>query len=110
MEFLELAGSAYNRYDLGFVEEKRDLVRIVTSNRIVQGKSVELMLLEPFQVLANRPKTSYGAPYRDRPRTLMKKLLTWIEGNWRWGESSLDRFSFQSSQSNSEGKAGGIAA
>ena len=82
MEFLELAGSAYNRYDLGFMEEKRDLVRIVTSNRVVQGKSVALMLLEPFQVLANRPKTSYGAPYRDRPRTfgkLMGDLLKWFE-------------------------------
>src|SRR5439155_5432907 len=33
-EFLELAGDAYFQYKLGLTEEKRDLLKIVTSNRL----------------------------------------------------------------------------
>lgn len=68
--FLELAGSAYSSYNSGIPQEKRKLLQTVTSNRIVDGKSVDLTLLPPFDQVANRPQDSNGGPYRDRPRTL----------------------------------------
>jgi len=83
-EFLELAGSAYLQYKLGLPEEKRDLLRIVTSNRQVAARKVELTLTEPFQTVANRFENSNGVPYRDRPRTLddlVKKLWDWFKVN-----------------------------
>ena len=83
-EFLELAGSAYLQYKLGLPEEKRDLLRIVTSNRQVAARKVELTLAEPFQTVANRFENSNGAPYRERPRTLdnlVQNLWAWFKEN-----------------------------
>src|SRR5215813_4674690 len=77
-EFFELAQSAYLSYKMGFPEEKRDLLKIVTSNREVDGKNVELRLAIPFYDIANRPKISNSAPYRDIGRTfdgLLQRLL-----------------------------------
>jgi len=77
-EFLELAGSAYLSYKMGFPEEKRDLLKILTSNREVDGKNVELRLAFPFYEIANRPKISNSAPYREIGRTydsLLQRLL-----------------------------------
>lgn len=77
-EFLELAGSAYLLYKIDAPEEKRELLKIVTSNRQVEAKNVELTLTEPFQTVANRFQNSHGAPYRDIPRTwdrLLAQLL-----------------------------------
>ena len=68
-EFLELAGSAYLTYKMGLLEEKRDLLKIVTSNRKVDGKNMELMLYLPFSEIANRFQNANGGPYRDVPRT-----------------------------------------
>jgi hypothetical protein len=83
-EFLELAGSAYLSYKLGVPEEKRDLLRIATSNRLVYGKNVDVVLSQPFCEVANRFKTSNGAPYRDIPRTwdrLIDKLCEFLKLN-----------------------------
>lgn len=80
-EFLELAESAWIKYKLGLPEEKRDLLKIVTSNRHVDGKNVELMLTYPFCDLAKRSKNSNGSPYRDRPRTwdrFLQGVLKWF--------------------------------
>jgi site-specific DNA recombinase len=83
-EFLELAGSAYLSYKTGFTEEKRDLLKILTSNREVDGKNVELRLAIPFEEVANRYKHSSGVPYRDTPRTLdalLPKLTEHFKAN-----------------------------
>jgi hypothetical protein len=83
-EFLELAGSAYLLYKSGLSEEKRDLLRIVTSNRQVDGKNVELTLSPPFDEIAKRLQDSNSAPYRGIPRTwdrLMGKLWDWFATN-----------------------------
>ena len=42
--FLERADSAYLAYKLGLTEEKRDLLDSVTSNRLVSGRTPEIML------------------------------------------------------------------
>jgi site-specific DNA recombinase len=65
-EFLELAGSAYLSYKLGLPEEKRDLLRIVTSNRHVTGNSLELVLNSPFSLVANCHQNSNGGPKKSR--------------------------------------------
>jgi site-specific DNA recombinase len=83
-EFLELAGSAYFSYKTGIPEEKRDLLKIVTSNREVYEKNVDLKLSIPFDEVANRFEISNGAPYRDIPRTwdrLIEKLIKYFKAN-----------------------------
>jgi hypothetical protein len=68
-EFLELAGSVYLQYEMALPEEKRDLLKIVTSNRCVDPKNVSLELHSPFDLVANRFQNTNGAPLRDRLRT-----------------------------------------
>lgn len=65
-EFLELAGSAYFQYKLALPEEKRDLLQIVTSNRWVQQKNVEVTLAPAFREVANRLENSNGSPKGNR--------------------------------------------
>jgi len=74
-EFLELLKSAYIKYEMGIPAEKRDVINSVTSNCTVHRKNVVVELDYLFRRAADRPKCSQGDPYRDRPRTFMKKLL-----------------------------------
>ena len=59
---LELASSALNNYRMGTPDEKRELLKIVCSNRTVSGKNVAVELSQPFHQLANRPAVSLGDP------------------------------------------------
>ena len=82
--FLELAGDANLLYKSGLAEEKRDFIKIVTSNRAVSVKNVEITLAAPFDQVANRNKITYGTPHRGTPRTLdalLKKLAMWCKAN-----------------------------
>jgi site-specific DNA recombinase len=86
-EFLELAKSAYVQYKLGLVEEKRDLLRIVTSNRWVEHKAPVFTLSEPFREVAIRYQNSNGLPRRDIGRTLdalVDQLWKWFEEHPLW--------------------------
>ncbi len=74
-KFLELANSAYYSYSLATPGKKRDLVKIVTSNRSVSGKNVYFTLQYPFQIAANRRNTIDGDPQRTVPRTYLDKLF-----------------------------------
>lgn len=78
-EFLELAGSAYLLYQTAIPEEKRDLVRTLTSNRQVVAKNVEITLVEPFRSIADRHNSSNGAPCWDIPRTISQLLSTLVK-------------------------------
>src|SRR5205085_6612245 len=73
-EFFELAGSAYLLYQSAFQVEKRDLLKIVTSNRQVEGKKLYLTVSFPFSEVENRAKNTNGVPHRDRLRTLEKSF------------------------------------
>jgi hypothetical protein len=57
-------------------EEKRELLQIVTSNRLVEGKNVDIVLNFPFLEIANRFQNTNGAPHRDVPRTWDKLFPT----------------------------------
>ncbi|MBU6400340.1 MAG: recombinase family protein, partial [Verrucomicrobia bacterium] len=68
-EFLELAGTASLLYEMAIPDEKRDLLKIVTLNRTVDGKNLEITLSIPFWEVANRQSVTDGSPCRDIPRT-----------------------------------------
>ncbi|MDD5544704.1 MAG: recombinase family protein [Acidobacteriia bacterium] len=74
-KFFELLKETYSQYDLGEAYEKRELLKIVTSNRMADDENVEMTLSPPFDEVANRFEFSNGAPYRDRLRTWDKILL-----------------------------------
>lgn len=69
-KFLELAESAWLSYQSAFPEEKREMLKIVTSNLIVNGKELVIEPSFPFQFLTNGEKNSDCGPYRGIPRTL----------------------------------------
>jgi site-specific DNA recombinase len=76
--FLERADCAYLAYKRGLLEEKRDLLQSITSNRLVSGKLPEIMLKPAFQEIASRFDCSHGAPRRNIARTwerLFQRLL-----------------------------------
>ena len=82
--FLELAGSANLRYQLGITEEKRELLKIVASNRQVEGKKLYFTLSFPFREVANRLKNTNGTPSRNIPRTLdrlLEALMSYFKQN-----------------------------
>jgi site-specific DNA recombinase len=74
-KFLELLSNASLSHELASPEEKREMVNILTSNRPVDGKNLDLKPSLPFQEIANRFKNSTCAPERAIPRT-WDRLLT----------------------------------
>jgi DNA invertase Pin-like site-specific DNA recombinase len=73
-EILELANDACLSYKLANTEEKRDLLKTVTSNFSVNGKTVITKLRIPFQVIVERERARHGRPYRIATRTLSRLL------------------------------------
>ena len=69
-EFFELAKSARLSYELKLPEERRDFLKIVTSNRSVERKNIAITLKSPFDEVADWSKNTNGCPLRDRLRTL----------------------------------------
>jgi|CZKV01.1.fsa_nt_gi DNA invertase Pin-like site-specific DNA recombinase len=67
--FLELAGNAGLSHAIALPEERRDMVKIFTSNRLVDGKKVDLKPSLPFQEIVNRPPFVYCDQRQDIPRT-----------------------------------------
>lgn len=79
--FLERAGNAYLTYRMATMDEKRELISTLTSNRSVDGKSLKVMLDLPFNLVANRFNVPSGSPSRSTPRTfdrLIHKILTML--------------------------------
>jgi len=80
--FLELANSARLSYKTGKLEERRDLVKTVSSNFSVKEKEVSIKLNLPFQMIAERIPFTAGSPKREATRTfseLVKKLFVYFE-------------------------------
>ena len=68
-KFLELAGNASLSHEMASPEEKREMVQILTSNRRVTEKKLDLKPSSPFQEIAYRFKNSTCDPERAIPRT-----------------------------------------
>jgi DNA invertase Pin-like site-specific DNA recombinase len=76
--FLELVKNAPVAYENAIPDEKRDLVKNLFSNLALTGKKVSAEPKPAVLLLANRSKSSYGAPYRGIHRTwnrLLKELV-----------------------------------
>jgi DNA invertase Pin-like site-specific DNA recombinase len=69
-KFLELLDRAWLTHQTALTEEKRENVSVLTSNRVICGKSVVLEPSIPFDAIANRAKTSCCDPHQDTPRTV----------------------------------------
>jgi site-specific DNA recombinase len=81
-KFLELANSAYLSYKRAGFQNKRDLVKNVTSNFFINGKSVLIKLNLPYELLLNRGSVPNGGPQRDSPRTfhiLLERLVEYFK-------------------------------
>lgn len=104
-EFLELAGSAYPLYKTALPDEKRDLLKIVTSNRLVDRRNVDVMLAQPFALVAEQHENSNGGAYRGRPRT----GSALIQGLWQWFAENPS-FAFHRTTDVGEHKGAGLAA
>jgi len=79
---LELAINAYLLYRSALPEEKRELLKRMSSNRVVDGKEIKIMLESPFQLIAERGKSCGGCPSRSTAldgKQLIKKLWKHFE-------------------------------
>jgi hypothetical protein len=60
------------------LEELRDLIDLVTSNLVVEGKKLTITMKSPFQELSDRWFLTSGAPIHDTHRI---KHTTFVESN-----------------------------
>ncbi|WP_051169817.1 recombinase family protein [Mesoflavibacter zeaxanthinifaciens] len=73
--FLELCKSPINIYNSGIVEEKRELLEIVTSNLTANQRKLSFTMVSPYRELAFRDTLSSSAPERDGQRILYGKIV-----------------------------------
>jgi len=69
-KFIELAGSAYSLYESATVHKKRELVKLITSNLMLDRKNVEFSFQIPFREVAERERNDDCRPSKDLARTL----------------------------------------
>jgi site-specific DNA recombinase len=69
-EIFELVQDAEFQYEMASPEEKREMLLLMTSNRVGQKRNAEFTLVPALQSLAKSRELLNSAPYRDRLRTL----------------------------------------
>jgi DNA invertase Pin-like site-specific DNA recombinase len=74
-KFLELSDSPVKYYNSGNLEEKRELLKNVSSNLLVTGKGVEFLPLSPYNDIVNRDILVNCDESRGIPRTLTSKII-----------------------------------
>jgi hypothetical protein len=67
-ETVELAGCAYLQYKHALFFEKRELIKKISSKRMLDGKSLTITLESPFHLIANRFAVPCGSPSRTAGR------------------------------------------
>ena len=80
-KFLELAENASLSYKTAFLEEKRKMLKAITSNRLVDRKNVAVELSLPFSIMAKKHSVSNGPPSADTPRTwamIIAELIKYV--------------------------------
>ena len=75
-KFLEQAGNAWLSYQIALPEEKREMANIVTSNRLVDAKKLDLKPSLAFEPFVGRLQNACCAPERAIPRTWDKIVDT----------------------------------
>jgi site-specific DNA recombinase len=74
-EYLELAKMVPLSYDTANGDEKRQLLKSITSNLSLDHKNVVIELKAPFFEVSNLNPVLTGAPVRGRHRTRAKKIF-----------------------------------
>jgi hypothetical protein len=74
-EFLELANTAQQSYEIGNVPEKRDVVAAITSNSAVYGKEPAITLKSPYREMLEMQNSSCCDPEPDHSRTRARMLF-----------------------------------
>jgi hypothetical protein len=69
-KFLELSKTAYLSFERANDQERRELLEILSSNLVADGKTVLVKLISPFDYVLARPPVRSGGPIRDASRTL----------------------------------------
>lgn len=72
--FFELLKNLKNSYILGNVEEKRKLLKIISSNLLVEGKKLMITMRNPFQDMALIQLVSSSGQDQANPRTCTSEI------------------------------------
>src|SRR5207244_2824575 len=72
-KFLELAKAINCAVEKANEYESRDVLKTVSSNLVIDGKTLVVTWLNPFGEIAKVDKSQFGEPYRDTSRTLARK-------------------------------------
>ena len=72
--FLELANSLEKTYELGSLSEKRELLKIVTSNLQVKAQKLLISTQSPFDILLNRDIKLSCGDTKPTPRTFSQNI------------------------------------
>lgn len=79
LKYLELFKTFNLCYQTAVNTQKRRLLKLVTSNRFVQGKNIVVELHKPFYELCMIKKHACCGERRDRSRTFEKEFQKWIK-------------------------------
>lgn len=92
-KFLELASTACLLYENALPHERREFVEIMTSNRLVDGRTPLFTLVSPFAEWAHELQEQSGGPFRDTARTtaLLQTLKCGLVNNVRLSEWMASR-------------------
>lgn len=74
-KFLERAKSLMASYELGNLDEQRELVEMVTSNFVVEGKNLIISMRSPFQELRDRSFLTFGGLSRSASRKMHPEFV-----------------------------------
>ncbi|MCU1230998.1 MAG: resolvase [Acidobacteria bacterium] len=83
---LQLAKSPETLYESGSPSDRRRLVEILTSNRTVSGKNVEIAVAEPFRFLSSVQKSDLGALQTGQTRTFQNLEPSCVPALLKWAE------------------------
>jgi DNA invertase Pin-like site-specific DNA recombinase len=72
-EYVELVKRLYLQYEVGNLQEKRQVLESTMSNRSANGKSLEFKLKSALSEAAQRPNVRFGGPPRLKARTSGKR-------------------------------------
>jgi DNA invertase Pin-like site-specific DNA recombinase len=74
-KLLELCYELLKFYDSAILEEKREMLKNMTSNFIVRGKNVDISIAFPYLEVANRHNISSSTLKRDTQRTMTSQII-----------------------------------
>jgi DNA invertase Pin-like site-specific DNA recombinase len=75
-DYLELLKDLSLSYETANAQEKRQLLKTITSNLVADGKKLVVELHSPFLDMRKLPSVLSGSPVRDRPRTALADIMS----------------------------------